>query len=214
MPGATVACPEFVVGSARRCPHFLTSSDGHGAEREAVLFDRQASATIRVMAWQGDLYHKISMVLPAPASVRAHGSVLKPTLLDGWSDLDLHLHLDDTVEIAAIIDPSTIWAFNNVTANGSQVLRTVLVDGRRLDLTVGGPGQITPPTAADDNTVRFIAALAAAKLGRGDQLIGLHLTLGLLGRCLKEAMLLREQDTGTNPTWLTSGRSGVEMVLG
>jgi hypothetical protein len=150
------------------------------------------------MAWQGDLYHEITAALPASASVRAHGSVLTPALLDGWSDLDLQLHLGDAIEVAAIIDPSMIWACDNVTANGAQVLRMVLVDGRRLDLTVGGRGQIRPPTAADDNAVRFIAALAAAKLGRGDQLIGLDLTLELLRCCLEQAMLLRDQDTGNN----------------
>jgi hypothetical protein len=149
------------------------------------------------MAWQSDLYHKISTVL-SPASVRAHGSVLTPALLDGWSDLDLHLDLDDTIGIAAIIDPSTIWAFDNIAGNGSQVLRMILLDGRRLDLTVVGSEHITPPDAADDNTFRFVAGLAAAKLGRGDQLIGLHLTLELLRRCLEEAMLLRDKDSGTN----------------
>jgi hypothetical protein len=150
------------------------------------------------MAWQTDLYHEISAVLPPSVGVRAHGSVLTPALLDGWSDLDLHLNLGDTVEIAAIIGPRTIWAFDNLTATGAQVLRIVLMDGRRLDLTVDGPGQVRPPTAADDNSFRFIAALAAAKLGRGDQLIGLHLTLELLRRCLEQAMLLRDRDTDTN----------------
>jgi hypothetical protein len=150
------------------------------------------------MAWQFDLYEEISAVLTPSARVRAHGSILTPALLDGWSDLDLHLDLDDTVEIAAITNPSMIWAFDNMIGNGAQVLRMVLVDGRRLDLTVGGTGQITPPAVADDNAVRFIAALAAAKLGRGDQLIGLHLTLELLKCCLEQAMLLRDQDVGTN----------------
>jgi hypothetical protein len=151
-----------------------------------------------VMAWQFDLYEQISAAVAASASIRAHGSVLTPALLDGWSDLDLHLDLDDTLEIAAIINPSLIWAFDNMPDNGAQVLRLVLVDGRRLDLTVGGTGHITSPAVADDNAVRFVAALAAAKLGRGDQLIGLHLTFELLRSCLEQAMLLRDQDVGTN----------------
>jgi hypothetical protein len=150
------------------------------------------------MAWQFDLYDEISTALTASGGVRAYGSVLTPALLDGWSDLDLYVDVDNTLDIAAIVNPSTIWAFDNITGNGAQVLRLVLVDGRRLDLTVGGTGQITPHTAADDNAVRFIAALAAVRLGRGDQLIGLHLTLELLRSCLEQAMLLRDQDLGTN----------------
>jgi hypothetical protein len=117
---------------------------------------------MHVMAWQFDLYEQIRAVLAASARVQAHGSVLTPDLLDGWSDLDLHLDLHDTLEIAAVISPSSIWASDNMTDNKAQVLRLVLVDGRRLDLTVGGTGRITPPAGADDNAVRFVAALAAA----------------------------------------------------
>jgi hypothetical protein len=43
----------------------------------------------------------------------------------------------------------------------------------------------------------MIAALAAAKLGRGELLISLHLTLELMRACLVQAMLLRDRDVGT-----------------
>ena len=46
--------------------------------------------------------------------------------------------------------------------------------------------------------MRFLAALAATKLGRHDRLIGLHLLLELLQACLIQAMLLRDRDEGTH----------------
>jgi hypothetical protein len=58
---------------------------------------------------------------------------------------------------------------------------------------------VPPSTSlAPDNDVRFLAALAATKLGRHDRLIGMHLLLELLQACLVQAMLLRDRDEGTH----------------
>lgn len=57
----------------------------------------------------------------------------------------------------------------------------VLRDGRRVDPSVDG-GPVRAPSLSADNDVRFVAALAATKLSRGDWLIRLHLTLELHGR--------------------------------
>lgn len=57
---------------------------------------------------------------------------------------------------------------------------------------------LTPdPADATVNEVRFIAAQAVVKYGRGDLLIGSHLTLELAQLCLVEAMLLRDRAEGT-----------------
>jgi hypothetical protein len=165
------------------------------------------------MAWQDGLYQQISRALPAPASVSPHGSVLTPALLDGWSDLDLHVHTPETVELTALIGTQTIWAFDSAITNGSQVLRMVFIDGRRLDLTIGAGGRVASPVPAADNNIRFTAAIAAAKLGRGDQLIGLHLTLDLLRRCLEQAMLLRDRDTGTTVHRHGSARDALASTI-
>ncbi|WP_139142446.1 hypothetical protein [Humibacillus sp. DSM 29435] len=44
-----------------------------------------------------------------------------------------------------------------------------------------------------DNGFRVLAALAADKHGRGNRLIGLHLTMVLIMACLVQAMLLRDR---------------------
>lgn len=79
----------------------------------------------------------------------------------------------------------------------AKTLRLVLRDGRRLDLSMHG-GVVAMPTPTTDNAVRFDAALAAVRYGRGDRLIGLHLTLGVLRECLVIAMLLRDRAEGTD----------------
>ncbi len=75
----------------------------------------------------------------------------------------------------------------------------------RLDLVVEG-GMVGLPARSADNDVRVLAALAAAKLGRGDRLIGLHLTMELMRACLVQAMLLRDRDGGTSVHRFGSGR--------
>lgn len=58
-------------------------------------------------------------------------------------------------------------------------------------------GQLVLPEPARDTEVRFVAALAVTRLGRGDRLIGTHLVLELLQACLVQGMLLRDRDEGT-----------------
>ncbi len=150
------------------------------------------------MIWQLDLHQEIVSRLPAATEVGVAGSAATPELLDGWSDLDLHLALPADLRLTDVVGSQPVWAFENVAAPGSQVLRVVLADGRRLDLVVRGPGRVIPPPPPDGNDIRFVACAAAVKLGRGDRLIGLHLVLDLLRRCLVQAMLLRDHHSGTN----------------
>ena len=155
------------------------------------------------MTWQQDLRDDLVARLPPGAHVRVTGSTAEPEQLDCWSDLDLHVDLPGSAptDLLAACD---VWAAAVEVSATGQVLRVVLADGRRLDLVVNG-GTVTVPPLAADNDVRFMAALAAAKLGRGDHLIGLHLTLDLLRSCLVLAMQLRDRDLGT-----TSHRFGSE----
>jgi hypothetical protein len=144
-----------------------------------------------------DLLAVITDNLPTAVNVAVYGSATDPAELDGWSDLDLRLDLPHDVPVAGLLGGAKLWAYENVEHDHTQTCRTVLTDGRRLDLSVVGSGRVVGLTPAADNEVRFIAAMAVTKLGRGDRLIGVHLTLDLLRRCLLEAMLLRDRDTGT-----------------
>jgi hypothetical protein len=147
--------------------------------------------------WQLELAEELGAQSPTSARLDLTGSVTEPTLLDGWSDLDVHLDLGGQPKPFDLLGGLPVWAVTEERSGDQQVLRTVLRDGRRLDL-VAVDGLVAVPSAAVDNDVRFLAALAAAKLGRGDQLIGFHLTLELLRACLVQAMLLRDRDRGTN----------------
>lgn len=150
----------------------------------------------RWMTWQLDLRDELVSRLPASATHMTTGSVLDCDQLDQWSDLDLHVDLGEAVEPVDLFAGLDIWAASEDLSTGQQVLRVVLRDGRRIDLIVEGGG-IQAPAQADDNDIRMIAALAAAKLGRQDRLIGLHLILDLMRSCLVQAMLLRDHDLGT-----------------
>lgn len=147
--------------------------------------------------WQVELARELIMKLPAGATGAPAGSVLRPELLDGWSDLDLHLTLRASAAPVELLAGLEVWAITEETTADRQVLRAVLTDGRRVDLVITGEGRVGVLDRAADNDVRALAAQAAAKLGRGDRLIGLHLTLELARSCLVQAMLLRDRDQGT-----------------
>lgn len=152
--------------------------------------------TIASVNWQSELVETLSGRLPGSGQLVVIGSATSPELLDGWSDLDVRVDLRDVSEPADLLAGLDVWAFSQTRSDRQQVVRVVLRDGRRLDLLVEG-GTTVVPTAAVDNEVRFVAALAAAKLGRGDHLIGLHLTLDLIRTCLVQAMELRDRELGT-----------------
>lgn len=149
------------------------------------------------MTWQVRLERELVRRLPDGASHDVTGSAHKPEQRDGWSDLDLHIHLPSTAEAVDLLAGLDVWAATDVQDGGAQVLRVVLLDGRRIDLVVDG-GRIDVPELAADNEIRMLAALAVTKLGRDDRLIGLHLTLELMRQSLVQAMLLRDRACGTS----------------
>ncbi|TNM64534.1 hypothetical protein FHN55_13495 [Streptomyces sp. NP160] len=90
------------------------------------------------------------------------------------------------------------WALTSTGAWDGRVLRVVYDDGRRLDVVLTGGG--TGSGAVEGTELmefRQAAALAVVKLARNDLLIGMHLALGLVQRCLVQAMVLRDRQLGT-----------------
>lgn len=148
------------------------------------------------MSWQLELADELGARLRDDGRVEVVGSAATTATLDSWSDLDLRVDLVGSSQPVDLLAGLAVWAIDDVRADDRRVLRVVLADGRRLDLVVSG-GCVAVPERSVDNDVRFLAALATAKLGRGDHLIGYHLTLELLRTCLVQAMLLRDRDLGT-----------------
>lgn len=124
--------------------------------------------------------------------------------VDAWSDVDLHVRLADDPG-ALTFDPvawvarfGVPWAVTSQLTPSGRVVRVVYDDGRRLDVVVDG--QDCTSTASDDAElmeVRQAAALAVVRFARDDLLIGMHLALGLVQRCLVQAMVLRDRQLGT-----------------
>lgn len=129
------------------------------------------------------------------AEVTPYGSVLEPGSLDSWSDLDVAVRTDTVVDLETVLG-ARIWASQTVRDAEWQVIRLVLDDGRRVDLKVAGADAIVP-VPASDNQIRFDAALAAARFGRGNDLIGLHLVLGILRESLVHRMVTADRREGS-----------------
>lgn len=147
------------------------------------------------MTWQIDLLERIREQVPNGSTVVPYGSVTEPDLLDRWSDLDVELQLTEDVAAQDLLG-GTPWAWQDHQQVGAQHLRLVLADGRRVDLAVRGR-RIGLPTPPSDNGVRFDAALAAARFGRGNDLIGTHLVLGIVRAALVDVMVAVDRDEGT-----------------
>lgn len=149
-----------------------------------------------VTSWQPEMLQQLRAALAGIGTVEPYGSAVDDDLLDRWSDLDVAVELAESISFDQL-GLGDAWAWQDTSTGDHQTLRTVLADGRRLDLSVRGAA-ITLPHPGPDNPVRFEAALAAARFGRGDRLIGLHLTMGILRECLVIAMLLRDRAEGTD----------------
>ena len=145
-------------------------------------------------SWQADSLAAMRDALPG-ADIEPYGSVTDPALLDGWSDLDVVITSRAAFDVQEALQ-GRLWAFQSTSDGDAQVVRAVLADGRRVDAKIhGAPGLLpAPPT---DNAVRFDAALAAARFGRGCHLIGLHLTLGVIREALVHRMVAADRAVGT-----------------
>lgn len=147
------------------------------------------------MQWQQALLNQLEDASPAVSAVRPYGSVLTPLELDRWSDLDAEVDLSAGVDARTLLG-AELWAWQSTLDDGVQRLRAVLRDGRRCDLAIRGATLALPRQPAD-NAVRFDLALAATRLGRGANVIGLHLTLGVVREALVHCMVLADRQSGT-----------------
>ncbi len=126
-----------------------------------------------------------------------YGSVAENQDLDPWSDLDVRVRLS-VPATAETLFGARLWAWQESADHAGQHVRLVFSDGRRVDVVVNGDHRMALPEPPCDNAVRFQAALAATRIGRGSDLIGLHLVLGILREALVQMMLIADRDTGTN----------------
>lgn len=146
-------------------------------------------------SWQGRLLEQLQVVPSLEAA--PYGSVAENQDLDGWSDLDVRVRLPAPAPAETLFG-ARLWAWQETIDQAGQHLRLVFSDGRRVDAVVGGVHRLALPEAPCDNAIRFEAALAASRIGRGSLLIGLHLVLGILREALVQVMLIADRDTGTN----------------
>jgi hypothetical protein len=147
------------------------------------------------MQWQQALLDHLHAAGAAVGAVRPYGSVLTPSELDRWSDLDAEVDLSAEVDASTLLGAEP-WAWQSTLDDGVQRVRIVLRDGRRVDLAVRGAA-LTLPEPPADNSVRFDLALAATRFGRGANVIGLHLTLGVIREALVHSMLLADRQSGS-----------------
>lgn len=143
--------------------------------------------------WQMDTLATLRSGLPN-AEVAPYGSVLEPDSLDSWSDLDVAVRTTSIVDLESVLG-ARIWASQTARDAEWQVIRLVLDDGRRVDLKISGAEAILP-VPASDNQIRFDAALAAARCGRGNDLMGSHLVLGILRESLVHRMVAADRQEG------------------
>lgn len=146
-------------------------------------------------SWQGRLLEALRL-LPG-LEAEPYGSVAEDAELDGWSDLDVRLHPDGSGSAENVFG-ARLWAWQESLDGAGQHLRFVFSDGRRVDAVVTGGHRLALPEPPDDNEIRFQAALAASRIGRGSELIGLHLVLGILREALVQVMLIADRDLGSN----------------
>lgn len=145
------------------------------------------------MTWQEELVARLRLDL-ALTDVKPYGSSSSGEGVDGWSDLDVVVESTTHRDVEEVLG-APLWAWQEVRED-DQRLRLVLRDGRRVDLRVDGT-PLRLPAPPVDVSVRFDAALAACRIGRGADLIGLHLLLGVLREALVQGMLLSDRDAGT-----------------
>lgn len=165
--------------------------------------------------WQTDLLAALTEALPG-SDIAPYGSATEPASMDGWSDLDVVITSPTAFDVEDALQ-GRLWAFQSTDEADAQVVRAVLSDGRRVDATIRGAAG-TLPRPPVDNSIRFDAALAAVRLGRGNQLIGLHLLMGVLREALVHRMVAADRASGTThhrePTGFDADAVAALEVLG
>lgn len=183
------------------------ASWGRGGHRAPFVIEVDDDGRV---TWQEELAARAvraGQEEPGVAGVVVVGSLADGGPTDTWSDVDLHLRL--TASSAAAFDPAEWvaqlgrpWAITSQPAPQGRVVRVVYDDGRRLDVVVDGAAAAAPGGEDGDCSTELMefrqaAALAVVRLARNDLLIGMHLAIGLVQRCLVQAMVLRDRQVGT-----------------
>jgi len=142
------------------------------------------------------------------------GSVLKPDLMDAFSDVDITVDVsDDEVTGVDVIMPKLIETFGNVFGyqiinNATDdVLRICFDTGIRFDITfvyssarvlIKKDCSINENTETNINLYWFLSSLILDKLGRSDNLTASHLVFELCQIIIVIQMLLRDEAKKTN----------------
>jgi hypothetical protein len=160
---------------------------------------------------------------PGAARFGVTGSLATGSI-DRLSDLDLIAVAaelpDGAGDLTMLTAAGTVWSIAREEGDQGRTLRLVYTDGRRIDLLLRTKDSALPepllwldasdqpvdpslarlsdqvePARPDVLAVRHVAALAAAKLGRRDLLIGAHLCLDVARQALVLSMRLRDQES-------------------
>jgi Nucleotidyltransferase domain len=189
-----------------------------------------------------DLLPSLRERLPLGARFGVTGSAATGTV-DRLSDLDLIAITADLPDAAGDLEmvsaAGPVWSIDSQAGEGGRTLRMVYADGRRIDLLLRAgavdlpepvrwldagsePGGLSSdlrparpePVREEVFAVRHVAALAAAKLGRRDLLIGAHLCLDVARQSLVLSMQLRDREEGRthHPTGSHRDRDAVRVA--
>ena len=140
------------------------------------------------------------------------GSILDQSLLDIFSDVDMNIFLQDSVNFnakeftRALAGKFNIFGYQIHSPPNHDLLRICLENGRRFDLSFFHTKDKTPlhMECFEDkidsviNEFWFTAAMVLAKHGRGDYLVAYHLVLELCQHIIVVQMLARDRAKGTD----------------
>jgi len=169
------------------------------------------------MLWQINAAKKMKELLSNiinSEEITLGGSVLNPTELDLYSDVDMKITLSDNTPInitnvlEAIADEfAPVFGYEVISHSRKDAIRLCLDNGMRFDLVFRYPHDKTMLSADTSNSNRidglvnqfhFFAAMALVKLGRKDNLIAAHLALEMQQILIGIQMIIRDDNKGTN----------------
>lgn len=167
--------------------------------------------------WQIKAAEKMSYLLSEHLTtnkIELSGSVLNPTELDKFSDVDMYIYMptNTPINFDTLLNVLTEqfgppFGFEIHCQNDRDVLRICFEDGQRFDLVFiytgekEGKAQISVFSDAIGklmNQYWFISVMVLVKLGRNDNLIAAHLLLELCQTVIGIQMLIRDKKKNTN----------------
>lgn len=198
---------------------------------------RGHTGSVMSPGWQHVMLKQVVKSLTAAGgvtSVWTLGSCRSGEVLDVWADVDVdvvaNVRLDQIIPYALSKISTPIWAREVSSSASHDTARFIFADGTRLDLLIasaeapfvevggvpaarhlpGAPVGSRPHTRlepSDLDQLRFAAALAVVKYARTDLLISSHLVLGIMRKCLGEALRDRTEGTSSHRSVVRTTRS-------